>query len=85
MGKATRMRGTLTPKPGEVIATRIERRKRCAIYSAIMVVTEQTGQERKKAGKEAAQEKRKTELHKAEKKRRRSRHHGEVNSNGRIR
>ena len=69
MGKGRRMRGTLTQKPREVIATRIERRKRCAIYSASMVVTEQTGQDRKKAVKEAAREKRKAELPKAEKKR----------------
>ena len=70
MGKA-RMRGTLMQKPREVLATKIERRKRCAIYSAIMVVTEQTGQERKKAVKEAARKKRKTELPKAEKKKKR--------------
>ena len=54
------MRGTLAQQPREVIATRIERR-RCAIYSIIMVVTEQTGQERKKAVKEGAREENKDE------------------------
>ena len=60
--KARRMvRGMSTQQLRETVATTIERRGRCAIYSIILVITEQTGQERKRAVKEAAQEKRKNE------------------------
>ena len=68
MGKRRMIRSTLTQQLRDVISTRIERPGRCARYSIIMVITEQTEQERKKAVKEEAREKRKTKTPRAKKK-----------------
>ena len=64
--------GQVEARTPEVIATRMVRRRRCAIHSIIMVLPEQTGQGRKKAVKEAVWEKRKTKTPKAEKKKKRT-------------
>ena len=83
-GKGRMIRSTLTQQLREVIATRIERPGRCALYSIIMVITEQPEQEGKKAVNEAAREK--SRRKRPRKRRRRvSKRHEEANSNGRAR